>query len=104
MPASTRLTNLTKPRSHPLPSQACNFFKWADELGSSGGASPAAKRRVTNYSSGAAGAGSQGGYQPGWGGYGADGGAAPPVPGTNTFQAAADGGALRDRSNDTCYK
>lgn len=46
----------------------------------------------------------EGGYQPGFGGYGGGGGGPPPVPGSNTFQAAADGGALRDRSNDVCYK
>lgn len=46
--------------------------------------------------------GSQGAYKAG---YGYGGGAAPPpVPGASTFQAAADGGALRDRSNDLCYK
>ncbi len=44
------------------------------------------------------------GYQPGFGGYGGGGGGPPPVPGSNTFQAAADGGALRDRSNDVCFK
>jgi hypothetical protein len=46
--------------------------------------------------------GSQGGYKAGYG-YGG-GEAPPPVPGSNTLQAAADGGVLRDRSNDTCYK
>lgn len=90
--------------------QACNFFKWADELdvGGGGGAgaggyiSPAAKRRVTEY--GGQQGGSQGGYQAGYGyGYGGSG-APPPVPGTNTFQAAADGGALKDKSNDVCFK
>ena len=50
-------------------------------------------------------AGSQGGYQAGYG-YGGGGGGGPPtVPGANpNLQAAVDGGALRDRSNDTCYK
>lgn len=39
------------------------------------------------------------GYNPGFAGYGG-GGAAPP----QNFQAAADAGALRDKSNDVCYK
>ena len=65
------------------------------------GAPSAKKGRMSEY----AGGGSQGGYQPGFGGYGGyGGGAPPPVPGANNFQAAADGGALRDRSNDVCYK
>lgn len=46
--------------------------------------------------------GSLSGYKAGYG-YGG-GETPPPVPGSNTLQAAADGGALRDRSNDTCYK
>ena len=66
------------------------------------GAPSAKKGRMSEY----AGSGSQGGYQPGFGGYGGyGGGGGPPlVPGANNFQAAADGGALRDRSNDVCYK
>ena len=69
--------------------EACKFFAWVDELQAGPDGSPAPKRRITG--------GDGGGYQPAFGGYGgsAPGSGGPP---------AADGGVLRDRSNDVCYK
>ena len=81
---------------------AASRCRWADELNSSEGGGtggPSAKKgRMTDY---AAGGGSTGGYGGGYGGYGAPQGSG----GGGAFPAPGDSGtALRDRSNDVCYK
>ena len=83
--------------------------QWADELAAGGaagggGMGGAGGGYQSGYQSSYQGGGSQGGgaggYKPGFASYGAGGAGGPPM----TLQQAADGGALRDRSNDVCYK